>query len=267
MIAVRRTLALLTLAGAVACATPGQVQQVENQVALLRADNLRADSVRARQLTEVIRLQQRLADSLESTRKTIAAVRGDLVNDLYNVQQQLVQLQELTGQSQRRLSELRAQLEARSEQLQQQIANTQTAPAPLDGAAPPASGAPVAAPSAAQMYEASLQSLRRGSASTARAGFRELLTAHPQDERVPDALYFIGQSFAEEPDSAAAYYRVVAESHPKSARAPAALYNLGLVLARKKDAAGAKAAFERVVSQYPRSDEAALARDQLKSPR
>lgn len=267
MSVVRRTLVLLTLAGAVACATPAQVQQVENQVALLRADNLRADSVRARQLTEIIRLQQRLADSLESTRRTIGAVRGDLVNDLYNVQQQLVQLQELTGQSQRRLSELRAQLEARSEQLQQQIANAQapTPAVPAEGA--PAAGAAVPPPSAAQMYEASLQLLRRGSASTARAGFRDLLTAHPQDERVPDALYFIGQSFAEEPDSAASYYRQVAEAHPKSSRAPAALYNLGLVLARKKDAAGAKAAFERVVSQYPRSDEAALARDQLKSPR
>ena len=39
-------------------------------------------------------------------------VKGDLATDLYNIQQQLVQLQELTGQSQQRLSELRTQLEA-----------------------------------------------------------------------------------------------------------------------------------------------------------
>lgn len=257
-------LLLCTLVG-VACATPSQVRQVENQVVLLRAENARTDSLRARQFGELVRLQQRLLDSLALTNRSVTAVRGDLVNDLYNIQQQLVQLQELTGQSQRRLSELRAQLEARSEQLQQQIAAGQQAP--LQGGAAPGDSAAPAVPSAPQMYEASLQLLRRGSTETARTGFRELVKAYPADERVPDALYFIGQSFTEEPDSAAAYFRLVSERHPQSPRAPGAMYNLGLVQLRKKDSAGAKASFDRVVKQYPRSDEAALARDQLKSIR
>jgi len=264
VIRMSRALVLLVCAS-VACATPAQVRQVENQVVLLRAENARADSIRARQFGDVVRLQQRLVDSLNTVTRLMSTVRGDLLNEFYGVQQQLVQLQELTGQSQRRLSELRAQLEARSEQLQQQIANTQ---APLQGGTATGdttTAAPV--PSAAQMYEASLQALRRGSATTARAGFRELVKAHPSDERVPDALYFIGQSFADEPDSATAYYRTVADAHPKSSRAPGALYNLGLVLVRKKDVAGAKVAFDRVVKEFPRSDEAALARDQLKTLR
>ena len=36
-------------------------------------------------------------------------------------------------------------------------------------------------------------------------GLRELLESHPEHERVPDALYFVGESFASDsPDSAAA---------------------------------------------------------------
>lgn len=269
MSGVTSRLALGLAAGVAACATPAQVRQVENQVVLLRAESARQDSVRARQLTDVLRLQRSIMDSLDVAQRTLKSVRGDVVNDLYNVQQQLVQLQELTGQSQRRLSELRAQLEARSEQLQQQIAasGAAAAAAPLDTTGAAGAGPAPAVPSAAQIYESSLQQLRRGSGGTARAGFRQLVELHPQDERVPDALYFIGQSFADQPDSSVVYYRQVADRHPASPRAAAALYNLGLVLARKKDAAGARAAFERVVAKYPRSDEAALARDQLKSLR
>jgi tol-pal system protein YbgF len=116
------------------------------------------------------------------------------------------------------------------------------------------------------MYEASLAQLRRGSTSTARQGLRELLRTYPTSSRAPDALYFIGQSFAaENPDSAAEYYRQVADSFGTSPRAPSALYNLGLLAERRKDTGKAKDAYQRVVQKYPQSDEAALARDRLKA--
>jgi tol-pal system protein YbgF len=116
------------------------------------------------------------------------------------------------------------------------------------------------------MYEASLAQLRRGSTSTARLGLRELLRNYPTSTRAPDALYFIGQSFAaENPDSAGVYYSQVVDKYPTSARAASALYNLGLLAERRKDTAKAKDAYQRVVQKYPQSDEAALARDRLKA--
>ena len=121
----RRVACLALLGAAAACATPAQVKQVETQVGILRADSRRADSATAAQLREVIAMQKAMMDSLASTRRALAQVKGDVSNDLYNIQQQLLQLQELTGQSQRRLTELRGQLDARSEQL-----NATPAPAP-----------------------------------------------------------------------------------------------------------------------------------------
>jgi tol-pal system protein YbgF len=116
------------------------------------------------------------------------------------------------------------------------------------------------------MYEASLAQLRRGSLSTARLGLREMLRQYPTSERAPDALYFIGQSFASEnPDSAAVYYREVVDKYPTSPRAASSLYNLGLLAERRKDMAGARDAYQRVTQKYPQSDEAALARDRLKA--
>jgi tol-pal system protein YbgF len=249
---------LLIGAGLQGCASKGDVQAVQSEVILLKAESSRRDSARAAQLAQVLQLQQRIMDSLTASRRAMAQLKGDLATDLYNIQQQLVQLQELTGQSQQRLTELHTQLEARGAEIQS------------GGVTPPDSAQPAnptaAAASADQMYEASLAQLRRGSTSTARLGLREMLRVYPTSPRAPDALYFIGQSFASEnPDSAAAYYSQVVDRYATSPRAASALYNLGLLAERRKDTAKAKDAYQRVVQKYPQSDEAALARDRLKA--
>ena len=256
--------ATLGVAAALAgCVSKGDVQLVQGEVALLRAETLRRDSLRASQLADVIQMQRQIMDSLTASRKAIGQLKGDLGSDLYNIQQQLVQLQELTGQSQQRLSELRTQLEARGAEIETSTSPTGPAPAPGDSAKPTTGGASA---SADQMYEASLAQLRRGSTGTARLGLRELLRTYPTSSRAPDALYFIGQSFAaENPDSAAEYYSQVVDKYGTSSRAPSALYNLGLLAERRKDNAKAKDAYQRVVQKYPQSDEAALARDRLKA--
>ena len=264
---IRPVLPLLALLLGGCFATTQQVQQLQTQLGQMRAESARRDSVELVTLTQVVNSQQRMADSLRNVRTQLATVKGDLSNDLYGIQQQLLQLQELTGQSQRRLSELRSQLEARGEQIgAPRPAGPDTAPAGA-GAAPDTSTRPApAGPSAQQMYDASLQQLRKGSASTARVGLQELLRTHPESELVPDALYFIGQSYASSaPDSASSYYQQVVQSHPKSPRAAAALYNLGLLAERRKDGAAAKEAYTQLTKSYPKSDEAALARDRLKA--
>ena len=245
---------LATLGG---CVSKGDIQRVQDDIALFKAETARRDSARAAQLAELIQVQQRIMDSLTSSRKTVAQLRGDLGSDLYNIQQQLVQLQELTGQSQQRLSELRTQLEARGEQL--------ATSGPADTNRPTPTTNPGTA-SADQMYEASLAQLRRGSTSTARAGLRELLRTYPTSDRAGDALYFIGQSYAaENTDSAVAYYDQVVQKYPTSSRAGSALYNLGLLAERRKETRKARDAYQRVIQKYPQSDEAALARDRLKA--
>jgi tol-pal system protein YbgF len=243
--------------GLAGCASKGDVQMVQGEVALLKAETARRDSARAAELGHVIQLQRQIMDSVTANRRAVSQLKGDLSTDLYNIQQQLVQLQELTGQSQQRLTELRTRLEARGAQIET------APPMPGDSARPAPEGG---AASADQMYEASLAQLRRGSLSTARLGLREMIRQYPTSERAPDALYFIGQSFASEnPDSAAAYYRQVVDKHATSPRAASALYNLGLLAERRKDTAGARDAYQRVAEKYPQSNEAALARDRLKA--
>jgi len=262
-------LVLVALGG---CASKGDLRRVEDQLLLSRADNQRADSARARQLGEVLAVQRRIMDSLDAVGRNlgqvsrqVASFKGDVANDLISIQQQLVQVQALTGQSQQRLTELQTQLEARSEQLNTPVAAPVDTGSPVPAAQEPP-GPPAGSPSAEQIYSTSLQQLRRGSPGTARMGFRELLRLYPTHARAADATYFIGETFAAEaPDSATQYYGKVVESFPQSPRAASSLYKLGLLAERRKDLEVARASYQRVVRDYPRSDEAALARDRLKT--
>ncbi len=174
------------------------------------------------------------------------------------VQQSLVQIQELTGQSQRRLNELRRQLDDRTEQ----FTAVDSGPTPL---LLPDTGAVVPqTPTPDQLFQASLRELNRGSRTTARAGFQEYLRTYPTDSQVAAGLYWVGESFGREnPDSARAYYEQVVARFASSPRAPTSLYKIGLLSEQSGDRAAARAAYQRVIDRYPRTEEADLARQRL----
>src|SRR5438128_10228619 len=94
--------------------------------------------------------------------------------DLLAVQQQLVSVQELTGQSQQRLTELRGRL---AEQARQPVPALDTS---RGGAAVPVrpSGNP-AGPGAAQMYDLSYQQYPARRYGTARQAFLEVPRTSP----------------------------------------------------------------------------------------
>jgi len=256
---------LVGLALTAGCAFKGDVRRVELQVDALRGERARADSQRAAQIDSVRTLLGVVQEKLVAQQAYLVQLRGDMKTELLAVQQQLVAVQELTGQSQQRLTELRGRLE---EQARQPVPTLDTTRA--GAGAPGAPGVPVgpsgnpAGPGPEQMYDLSLQQFRRGSLATARLGFREFLRIFPTHERAADALFYVGETFgAENADSAAAVYQQVVKSHPNSARAPAALYKLGLLAERRGDKAAARTYYARVIAGYPRSDEANLARDKL----
>src|SRR2546426_11475641 len=230
---------------------------VELQVDALRAERTRADAERAAQLDSVRALLVAVQQALTAQQAYLVQMRGDVRTDLVAVQQQLVQVQELTGQSQQRLSELRARIEERAQQPVPPLDTTGRG-APGPGGGPPGgpSGNP-AGPGPDHMYDLSLQQFRRGSLATARLGLREFLRIFPTHERAPDALYYVGESFEQgAPDSAAAVYDQVVKNYPNSSRVASALYKLGLLAEQRGDRATARKYYSRVIAGHPRSPEA-----------
>src|SRR6266704_4905093 len=212
-----KPLLVLALGLAAGCALKGDVRKVELQVEAARAERARADAERAAQLDSVRVLLAAVHQALAAQQAYLVQLRGDVRTDLLAVQQQLVQVQELTGQSQQRLSELRARIEERAQQPVPPVDTVRRAGG-AGGAGP--AGNP-AGPGPERMYDLSLQQFRRGSLATARVGFREFLRIYPTHERAADALFYVGETWApENADSAAAVYQQVVKSYPNSPRAP-----------------------------------------------
>src|SRR2546426_1408701 len=247
-----RSAGILALGLAAGCALKGDVRKVDLQVQALQADLAKSDAARAAERDTILAAVRLLQQQLATQQAYLVQMRGDLRTELLSVQQQLVAVQELTGQSQQRLTELRSRIESRAEHPDRGM--------PAGGNPVGLSGNP-AGPGPDQMYDVSLQQYRRGSLATARLGFREFLRVFPTHERAPDALFYIGESFEQAaPDSAVAVYDQLVRTYPNSPRAPSALYKLGLLAEQRGDKATARNFYARVIAGYPRSPEADLAR-------
>ena len=266
-VATLRLCVFASLAALTGCATKGQVRLLQGEISSFRIETARRDSVRAAALAAIIGLQQRIFESLAAGRDALRNFDVRIQADLTGVQRQLLQVQELTGQSQSRLSELKAQLDQRAEQAAVAGMTRPAALAPGDSVAgAPAPAAPV--PTADQMYQAARLQQQRGAAGTARRGFQELIRVHPSHELVPEALFYIGESFASgAPDSAVAYYTQVVSRFPQAPKASTSLYRLGRLESGRNNSAAARAYYDRLIKEYPRSDEVELARDALKNLR
>ena len=287
----------LALAAAGCFATRTDVQILQNDISTLRTETSQRDSTRAAQLDRVISTLGGVNDSLRAISTRVSKFQADVQGDLYQMGQQLITIQELTGQSQRRLQELRAGLEERAGTGAPMgvapVGPSTSAPPPSAPAAAPsrlpaaapavpapataaASGAaaggtapPAGGPGPNQLYQLSLDQLRRGSAGAARSGFEELLRQYPTSDLAPDAQFYVAESWASSGNNAAADsgYVLVTTRYPQSSRAPTALSKHALILLQAGRTAEGRDALDQVVRKYPRSDEAELARERLRALR
>ena len=244
-------------------ATTSDMRVLQGDLQVVRAEMAAGDSTTRLMLdsalAKVSALLAEVADTVKSANATTMRLRGDVREDLQSIRQQLIAIQELTGQSQRRIQELRSEMETRASEL--------AAPT-----VPPGGGAPGAAPQGAtpgpaQLYQLGQDQLRRNSAGAARSAFTSLLTQYPTSDLAPDALYGVAESWAAEGNGPAAdsVYALVVQRYPKSQRAPTALYKRATALRTVGQTTQARAIYQQIVDKYPQSEAALLAADFLRA--
>lgn len=245
-------------------ATRSDVRLLHDDLQAARAERARADSALHQELTRVLAAVGTVNDSVKVVSERLTAFQGNVRGELFEIGQQLVMIQELTGQSQRRLQEVRASLEQRLDVAPPPAAGD-TTKAP--GSSPVSSGVAPGEPGPNTLFQLALDQLRRGSAGAARLAFGELLSKHPTSDVADDAQFYIGEALAAEGKAAAAdsAYALVVATYPQSPRAPTALFKRALAKVAANDTVTAKAMFNELIERFPRSDEAALSRERLRT--
>ena len=261
----RRLIPLVVLVATGGCfATRGDVRIIQSDIAALRGELLKSQLAQYEALIQNRQMLERTGDSLSKVSARTVSIQGDLRGELRAIREQMLQVQTLLGQSQATIARLRSEIESRSAPL--------VAPLPAGTVPPAATGvdsAPARAPGPNQLYTDGRDQLTRGSSATARIYFQELLTNYPTSDYAPDAQFWIAESFAKEKNlpAADAAYAAVVSAHPTAAKAPTALYKRAQLVLQQGSTAQAKQLLGQVIARYPRSDEAELAAEQLKTLR
>jgi tol-pal system protein YbgF len=242
-------LALPVLGG---CATKRDLRDLGNEI----------EAMRAQQAQAMKELQQQNAAILDSMRIHDIRLRGDLSTQLVQVQRQLVQIQELTGQGQQTLAGLRQQLKDQEAALR--AAMTASTAQPSDSGGVPAAGAVAGSPD--DLLATARGAMQRGSYSTARLAYQEYIRSYPQNPKAAQAQLGIGETYEKSGDEAKALeaYQQVLQLYPNAAEAPTALFRAAMIEVERDRTRSARTLLNQLVTAYPDSPEAPEARAELK---
>ncbi|HVS59643.1 MAG TPA: tol-pal system protein YbgF [Gemmatimonadaceae bacterium] len=242
-------------------ATKQDIDRLQQDIVGTRVSSSAADSVQRSQLIEVSRSVRTLTDSISALSKRLAAMRTASETEMTAMKENISQLQDLSGQSEQRLRDMRASLEEKRQQQEQAAAG---APDSASSAAAPGTG-----PGPLQLLQAGRDQLLKGGNASARSAFNELITKYPKSEYVPEAMFYTAQAYAAERNltAADAEYSALITRYPNSPRVPTAMYKRALQLQASKKTAEAKKLYQDIIKRFPRSDEAALADERLQSMR
>ena len=239
-------------------ATKSDFDKLSQDVLYARAGSNAADSVQRAYLIDLTRTVRSLNDSITALSKRMNAMKTASDADLASIKEDITQLQDLSGQSERQLRDMRAAVEQKTVQTDE-TARPDSASAPAD--------APSGGPGPAQLLQAGRDQLLKGGNVAARAAFAELITKYPRSDLVPEAMFYTAQAYAAErnPDAADKEYASLITRYPNSPRVPTAMYKRALQMQASKKTADAKRLFQEIIKRFPRSDEAALADERLQS--
>ena len=253
------------------------------------SDRLRADLLRVEQ--EVQGARTALLTEIQATDRRTTQTLTEIQRTLARLGTRLDELGRETGQLQGRVDELRRRVDTLALQFDVGAAPTTSGPAgsgPAAPAAPAASAAPpptvaqrTAPPGtqASDLYQTAYIDFTRGHYNLAIAAFREYIRLYPGTPLAEKAQYWIGESHfslakthqgrgetdkaVQEFERAVQEFRAVAITYPRGDRVPSALYKEALALAELGQLPLAEARLQFLLDQFPSTEEAAQAKDEL----
>jgi tol-pal system protein YbgF len=116
-----------------------------------------------------------------------------------------------------------------------------------------------------EAYTLAYNDYLRGNYDLAILGFQNYLTTYPNAASVPQAIYWVGQSYYNKAAYADAvtYFEQIENRFPQHDMAPNAMLKRGLSLVELSKLDLAKSVLKGVIERYPQSNEANLAKDKL----
>jgi len=271
------TIAPVAMMAATGClATQGNVRVLQDElrasrVQLAQNDSaiLRAEDARQREIAALAGSIDRLNDSVRVLTTRLALFQGAATRQFDAMSQQVIKIENLLGQNTRDIQDQMRALAV----LREQGMSGATASAPPTSGSTTAAPTPATdttsrgggAPGPATMFSSAVEEFRKGSYRTARSGFEDLIKMYPDYAQNARAQVYIGDAFKADGNTAAAdsVYQLVETKYPTSPDAAGALWRRGRMLWDSNDPnkkREARIVLNRLITKFPQSDEAELAK-------
>jgi len=118
-----------------------------------------------------------------------------------------------------------------------------------------------------QAYDLAHRQYTEGRYDVALTSFRSFLTQFPDSPLTPNAHFWIGECYVQARDYARGLeeYEQVIKNYPKSAKASAALYRKAMAFLKLNNKEAAKSALQKLIADYPKSEDSQRAKAKLAS--
>ncbi|MGD9300179.1 MAG: tol-pal system protein YbgF, partial [Desulfobacterales bacterium] len=252
--------------------------ETRNAEAKKRSETL-SSGLKSREVEEQSLRQQSagLRAKIEALNEEVRALNGRIeeLEYLLNRQKQM-KAEGAEGQAQRmeKLTESAKNNEVRIYRIEQYL-NFEPAAPKTPAAKPPEKTATKIIPagktkaqlSEDEIYRLAKQAFDQGDSDAARQKFQELIEKFPKSERADNAQFWIGEIYYREKwyEKAILEYQKVIENYPSGNKVPASLLKQGLAFLNLGDKNNSRLILEELIRKYPKSNEAKIAKDKVKS--
>jgi len=234
-------ISILLVFSTTSCATVWETQRMRQEVKELR------------EYVESIK-DTDLKDLKESTNRELSDLRQKQADLLVQIDETRAKIMELQGEIDQLVKfneDLKKELEATSEilnSLQEDIKKATQKPKDEDS-----------------LYKEALALYNDKEYQKARETLKTLMKTYPAGKYIDNAHYWTGECYYSEGNylSAIDEFGVVIEKFKNSPKAPAALLKAGMAFQELKRKKEARAFYLRVINEYPKSDQARIARRKL----
>ena len=256
------------------CATQSDVNTIDTRLTEMEMRDIQQRQHREQLKSEFETYSQELRKqsaglrvALEEMNEDIRILNGRLEEMEYALKQQQQNAADLESRRDEKLNQLTQSVEQNADRLNRmdQYLNLESSKRRAAVVAP---AAPAKKPSSEdEVYRSAKQAFDQGDFDAARQGFQEFIKRYPNSKNADNAQFWIGEIYYREKwyEKAILEYQNVIENYPKGNKVPAALLKQGLAFSNIGDTANAKLILQELNRKYPKSNEARVAAEKLKT--
>lgn len=246
------------------CATGGDIDKLRAQISELQEELAGVKRTTAAK-EEVQNVNLKIAEQTEQLLRSNAT----LVAKVDQIDQRVQNAQGAIEQTNYRIDKIAQQVTQAQHDIDAlkaaAVATATPSTTEINVAPPPTPATPAEDP--VQMYQSALRDYNRGNFDLAISGFQDFLAKNPDSDLADNAAYWAAESLFSQKKypEAIAQFDVVVSKYPKSDKVPASLLKKGYAYISLGERAQGIVQLQYVVHEHPSSQEAALARQRLKS--